>query len=244
MLSIIDDDGAMTISLVNVAKYYEGLSHQDEALAYLERELLQTNPELLDADSDFVTIWRTPPQPVEVQAAKPGLAEQVDLPVPYLSQLDNVNNPHGSCNVTCVAMCLTYLGHPAIGDGGRQLEDELYQYCLDYGLSRHSPIDLAKLVRAYGYKDDFQPDAKWGEVKEWLASGNPIITHGWFTRSGHIIVIRGYNERGWIVNDPYGEWYEWGYDTHRTGEGLTYSYGMMSHVCGSDGDLWIHYVSK
>ncbi|MGC9502991.1 C39 family peptidase [Baaleninema sp.] len=234
----------MTISLVNVAKYYEGLDHQDEALAYLERELRRTNPELLEAESDFATIWRTPPQPEAVQKTKPGLAAQVNLPIPYLSQLDNANNPSGSCNVTCVAMCLAYLGHPAKNAQGQQLEDELYQYCLDYNLSRHSPIDLAKLVRAYGYKDNFQPDAKWGEVKEWLASGNPIITHGWFTRSGHIVVIRGYNDRGWVVNDPYGEWYEWGYDTHRTGEGLTYSYGMMSHVCGSDGDLWIHYVAK
>jgi len=141
-------------------------------------------------------------------------------------------------------MCLAYLGRPMVNSAGQQLEDEMYRYLLDRGLSRHSPLDLAKLVRAYGYQDDFQPDAKWDEVKDWLAAGNPIITHGWFTQSGHIIVIRGYNDRGWIVNDPYGEWYEWGYDTNRTGEDLTYSYGMMSHVCGTDGDLWIHYISK
>ncbi|USR89666.1 C39 family peptidase [Phormidium yuhuli AB48] len=234
----------MTISLVKVAKYYQGHSHQDAALAYLEQELGRTNPELIGPESDFATLWRNPPQPPETQTLSPGLPNQVNLQIPYLSQLDNVNNPHGSCNVTCVAMCLAYLGHPHLNQWGDQLEDELYQYCLDNGLSRHSPVDLAKVVRAYGYQDDFQPDAKWGEVKDWLAAGNPIIVHGWFTASGHIIVIRGYNDRGWIVNDPYGEWYEWGYDTQRTGEGLTYSYGMMSRVCGTDGDLWIHYVSK
>jgi hypothetical protein len=234
----------MTISLVKVAKYYQGNSHQDAALAYLEQELRQTHPELLEATSDFVNLWRNPPQPPETQTLSPGIPQQTNLAVPYLSQLDNVNNPHGSCNVTCAAMCLAYLGHPPVNQWGDQLEDELYQYCLDNGLSRHSPVDLAKVIRAYGYQDDFQPDAKWGQVKDWLAAGNPVIVHGWFTKSGHIIVIRGYNDRGWIVNDPYGEWYEWGYDSQRTGEGLTYSYGMMSRVCGTDGDLWIHYVSK
>lgn len=168
----------------------------------------------------------------------------VNLEVPYFSQLDNVNNPHGSCNVTSLAMCMAYLGHPASNVYGEQLEDELYNYCLNNGLSRHSPTDLAQVVKAYGYKDDFQPDAKWGDVKRWLTVGNPIVVHGWFSRSGHIIVIKGYNDKGWIVNDPYGEWFEWGYDTSVSGKNLMYSYGMMKEICGSDGDLWIHYISK
>ncbi|HLO51488.1 MAG TPA: C39 family peptidase, partial [Kamptonema sp.] len=51
-----------------------------------------------------------------------------NLNVPYLSQLDNENNPYGSCNVTCVAMCLGFLGHPLVDPvTNQQLEDELYQ---------------------------------------------------------------------------------------------------------------------
>jgi len=165
------------------------------------------------------------------------------LEVPYFSQLDNINNPTGSCNVTSVAMCLSFLGlrpkNPKV-----QLEDEFYQYCLDKGLSRHSPLDLAKVVKAYGYKDDFQDKAKWADVKTWLSAGKPIVVHGYFTTFGHIVVIRGFNERGWIVNDPYGEWWDSGYDTNASGAGLTYSYGMMQRICGNDGDLWIHYISK
>ncbi len=52
---------------------------------------------------------------------------------------------------------------------------------LDRGLSRHSPTDLAQLPQLYGYQDDFQPDAKWQEVKAWLQQGKPCIVHGWFT---------------------------------------------------------------
>ena len=125
---------------------------------------------------------------------------------------------------------------------GQQLEDELYRACLHDGLDRHSPTDLAKLIQNYGYKDDFEPGAKWGDVKRWLDLGKPCIVHGWFTRAGHIIVIRGYNDLGWIVNDPYGEWWKHGYDINVRGAGLTYSYGMMKNLCGTDGDLWIHYV--
>lgn len=234
----------MTISLVKVAKYYEGQSHQDAALEYLEQELARTHPELLGPESDFAKLWRTPPPPPETQTLSAGNPAAVDLPIPYLSQRDNAHNPNSACDVTCAAMCMNFLGHPAVNQWGDQLEDELYQYFQQNGLSRKSPVDLAKVIRAYGYQDDFQPDAKWCEVKDWLAGGNPAIVHGWFTQSGHIIVIRGYNETGWVVNDPYGEWYEWGYDTHRSGEGLVYPYATMSHVCGSDGNLWIHYISQ
>lgn len=264
----------MTTFLVNVAKYYEGLANQDKALQILQAELEKTHPELLSNDSEFMRIWRNPDdtsigtttittttEVVTVTAAttrSPVIStgvvtttttevsayHQVALEIPYLSQLNNECNPHGSCNVTSVAMCLAYLGHPSICPSGEQLEDELYRYCIKYGLSRHSPVDLAKLVRIYGYKDDFQEDAKWADVKQWLASGSPCIVHGWFSRSGHIIVITGYNEKGWIVNDPYGEWFEWGYDTTVSGKGLTYSYNIMRELCGTDGDLWIHYVSK
>ncbi|QIZ70854.1 C39 family peptidase [Oxynema aestuarii] len=263
----------MSISLVNVFQYYEDASHQAEALQYLQQELERSHPELLSNNSEFIEIWRNPepdlslnsidtsgngaavatavtpaPAATATRTATATVVETkpktVHLPVPYLTQLDNVNNPHGSCNVTCVAMCLGYFNHPLKNSYGKQLEDELYEYCLNNGLSRHSPTDLQKLIQIYGYKDDFQPDAKWGDVKKWLDAGNPCISHGWFTRSGHIIAIVGYNEKGWIVNDPYGEWFSWGYDTTVSGKGLTYSYGMMKKLCGPDGDNWIHFVSK
>ena len=49
----------MSISLVNVFKYYEQLPHQNKALEYLQEELAKTNPELLDNSSDFVNIWKS-----------------------------------------------------------------------------------------------------------------------------------------------------------------------------------------
>ena len=169
---------------------------------------------------------------------------EVKLPVPYLSQLDNLYYPYGTCNTTSVAMCLSYFGAPKIDKDGCQLEDELTDFCFNTKLDRHSPLDLKKLIERFGCKDDFQAKAKWQDVKNWLRAGNPCIVHGWFTRSGHIIAIVGFNDRGFIVHDPYGEWFSGGYDSLVSGEALTYSYEMMIDLCGPDGDLWIHYVGK
>lgn len=248
-----------TISLINVAKYYKGKPHQIKALERLEEQIRAVRPELLEDSSDFIRAWRTPLTPDQPSNTNTGgnstngtagatgntaTRTSYRLNVPYFSQLDNENNPHGSCNVTSLAMCMAFYGHPMRNPKtGEQLEDELYRYMGSNNLSRHSPQDLDKVFTIYGYEDDFRPDAKWADVKASIDAGRPCVVHGWFTRSGHIIVIIGYNEKGWVVHDPYGEWYSSGYDTSVSGAGLTYTYQMMKDVCGPDGDLWIHFTA-
>ena len=170
------------------------------------------------------------------------LPSEVNLPVPWRSQRDNQENPGGSCNVTSCAMVLLFFGKVGNGDG--QLEDQLYRECESTGLSRNDPYHLAELLTRHGIKDNFRTDATWDEAKRHLADGNPLIAHGFFTRTGHIIVIRGYNEKGFIVNDPNGEWWPDGYDTSVTGENLTYSYAMMERTVAPDGSRWLHFVSR
>ena len=169
----------------------------------------------------------------------------LELKVPYLSQRDNFLHPGGTCNTTSIAMCMAYHGEPIKRPDGGQLEDYLTKYCLSNGLSRHSPGDLEVLAQRHGYRPKFSAYATWEQVKAHLHSGKPCIIHGYFTNYGHIITIIGYNEKGWIVHDPWGEWYRDGYDTGVSGKGLVYSYGMMSDLCGPDaeGQLWIHFFS-
>ena len=173
----------------------------------------------------------SPDQPIEKK-----------LNVKWRSQLDNMHDPHGSCNATSVAMCLSYLGHPE--PSNQQLEDEIYQYLTDNNLHPGLPENMAAVIQRYGYKDNLQRNGNWDDLKPWLNAGNPIIVHGYFTHTGHIVAVIGYNSKGWIVNDPYAEWNESGYDTNASGAGLTYSYGMMERICHRSGDLWIHYVYK
>jgi uncharacterized protein YvpB len=173
----------------------------------------------------------------------------VKLEVPYKSQRDNANNPDGSCNVTSLAMCLEFFGI-AGQNSGMQLEDELYEYAINNNLSRHNPHDLAQIVGIYSAKDDFDSHATLDAVKGWLAAGNPIVTHGYFTSSGHIIVLIGYDDKGFIVNDPYGEWYADGYDrndpggNNAKGKALHYSYQMIANTCMTGGEFWVHFISK
>jgi hypothetical protein len=65
-----------------------------------------------------------------------------------------------------------------------------------------------------------------------------------FTRSGHIVVARGYDFRGLIVNDPHGEYFRSGYDTSVSGAALRYSYGLIQETCAYDDQFWVHFVSK
>jgi uncharacterized protein YvpB len=176
------------------------------------------------------------------------LPNTIQLPVPYLSQLDNKDNPFGSCNVTSIAMALMYLG-VAPDQTNSDFADQLEVWMSSHGLDRHNPYDLAKAVQAHGAKDNFRTDATIKDVKAWLAQGNPATVHGYFTASGHVIDLIGYNDQGFIVNDPYGEWYTTGYDRNDSsddhkGRGLTYSYDMIERTCMTGGQFWVHFISK
>lgn len=201
-----------------------------------------------DGDIEESSLWYAFGEHVQIREEEdrnlpPANPDSIRLDVPYKSQMDNWYNPTGSCNVTSIAMCLEYFGAPRRSSVG-QFEDELYEYTLNRGLSRHSPYDLARVVRDYGCRDTFRTNATINEAKNWLANGNPAVIHGYFTSFGHIIVLVGFNERGFIVHDPYGEWFEWGYRTDLSGAGLTYSYDLIRRVCIPDGSFWVHFISK
>ncbi|QNH58483.1 MAG: peptidoglycan-binding protein [Limnospira indica BM01] len=166
------------------------------------------------------------------------------LNVPFKSQLDNFYNPTGACNVTSIAMCLAYFNIPRRNLRYRQFEDELYRYALDMGYSRHNPYDLARIVRDYGARDHFTENAVIEDVQDWIAAGYPAVIHGYFTSFGHIIVVVGYDQNGFIVHDPYGEWFSTGYRTDLSGAYLHYSYRLIRRVCIPDGNFWVHFISR
>jgi uncharacterized protein YvpB len=213
------------------------VTFQDEALAGLDTwYAFGDHVEVLGQSSQEPGTSRLYPKP------RPRI---IQLDCPYLSQLDNFENPTGACNVTSVAMCLKYFGIPQ-RTNARQFEDELYRYALDNNLSRHSPYDLAKIVRDYGAQDEFRTNASFDEVKDWLADLKPVIVHGYFTSYGHIVVLVGYDEEReqFFVHDPYGEWFSTGYRTDLSGKYQRYSYRMIRETCKPDGSFWVHFVSK
>ncbi|MGQ4649937.1 C39 family peptidase [Lyngbya aestuarii] len=168
----------------------------------------------------------------------------VNLPISYFSQRDNRFQPQKTCNVTSVAMCLYYYGiRPQNRD--EQLEDELFQLCQQHGWNKYAHNHLAKVFQVYGIQDRFKIDATWQEVKAHLANKNPVIYSGKLTHSGHIIVLRGYDDTGFWVNDPWGEYFPSGYQSNKSGENLHYSYDLLKRVSMAGQDkTWAHFPEK
>lgn len=175
---------------------------------------------------------------------------EVNLDVPYFSQRDNKFDPSRTCNVTCMAMVAAYLGIKATTG---QLEDEFYQIMQQNGKNIFLHADLDWLLKTYGINNRFTTQATWGEVRKHLTEGNPVVVSGRFTRSGHLIVIRGFkNDGDFWVNDPFGRW---NFATRRTqpyfntnGENLLYSGEEIAIACGEQtGSVdftWAHFPAK
>jgi hypothetical protein len=175
----------------------------------------------------------------------------VKLNVPYKSQRDNSQNPDGACNVTSMAMCAAFFNvKPNRNFGYEQLEDVFYRWMEVKGFSRHDPHHLKILAEAHGLKDEFRTTATIEQVKRHLAKGNPCVIHGYFTSFGHIVVLVGYDDDGFLVHDPYGEWNNWGYDRNdpfgndEKGKYVHYSYAMIRRLCIPDGNFWVHLIAK
>ena len=104
----------------------------------------------------------------------------------------------------------------------------------------------------YGFKGTFSQTASIQTIKGHIDAGRPVIVQGWFTKSGHIMVITGYDSKGWIVNDPAGLWarcYACGYParTASNGKGARYSYAAMEDAAtdpGRPNSYWITVLTR
>lgn len=86
---------------------------------------------------------------------------------------------------------------------------------------------------------EFLSNASLFEAREALDDGYTCITHGWFTRSGHIVVLKGWEPAPetlgyrFLVDDP---WWEfdfpgWRYLHGRSGDNVRYSAWGMYAAC-------------
>jgi hypothetical protein len=74
-----------------------------------------------------------------------------------------------------------------------------------------NPYTMGKIIKQYPVNYAFEEDASLSEVREWLKNGESLITHGWFTNSGHVICLDGLEidtttlSYRLSVKDPWGE---------------------------------------
>jgi hypothetical protein len=142
--------------------------------------------------------------------------------VPWFSQYDNGIDPGGSCQNTSLAMALGLYGVDVRPD------EVSRRYGTDLG---KSPEGVARIFNAYASEEGiaqrirYRRDGSVADMKRLLDEGKPVIVHGYFTGSGHVVVVTGYDDTGYFVNDPAGVWSErWkgGYQGSYNGRGVHY----------------------
>jgi hypothetical protein len=190
--------------------------------------------------------------------------------VPYFNQEDNEIEGWRACGATSAAMCLKYFNVQDLGPLP-QYEDDVKDRFDRLGIDHGSPDGIRRLLEGLGLRDDLKLNASLSDITRSLDSGEICILHGFWTRPGHILVIRGYNDNGdFFVNDPHGEWFYAGYSVNsrfspdNKGENKLYSRKLISSAGNafslkealalydtwdsskieSTATMWLHRVSK
>lgn len=167
--------------------------------------------------------------------------KSVSLNLPCHLQRNNLYAPSGSCAHTSAIMCMGYLGVTDIDPRKQlQMEDEFYELMKKNGVKRGYHDDIANLINKKFPKIEakFSTEVTYSQLRSHLSNGNPAYISGKFTRSGHIIAIRGYDDdrKKWLVNDPFGE--HPAYSNHN-GCNLEYSYNKINTVSyGGSNSCW------
>jgi len=163
----------------------------------------------------------------------------------FFSQRDNETNDgrrdwSNTCSVTGQAIIFNYMGIKQ-KNPEKKYPDELYDYLKSKGkgygaltdnIVNNTSILLSKYDsnKEVKYIQGSNTD-KWTKmIKNEIDNGRPVLVGGFTTNSGHIMVINGYNEKGFILHDPYGnrnEGYNHNRDSdkgNRKGKYVNYSY--------------------
>lgn len=97
------------------------------------------------------------------------------------------------------------------------------------------PYNMGRLLKAaFGDRYEFDDNACLSEIRDWLKAGEFLITHGWFTGSGHVICLDGvaidaaklsykisvkdpwseFSFRNWSYDNPSAQKYDGYYSSH------------------------------
>lgn len=180
-------------------------SNHREAFLSFARESIAKDPGLFNDDAEWVRIYRS-----SNHGQKPKDTAPVVKEYNTLLKVSNFSQPDSStCQSACIAMAIN---NPDI----KGIRNKL----LATGMEAGSPAAMGKVIGAYTKKYKFDSNASLVKVYEWLKAGEFLITHGWFTGSGHVICLDGLklDEKGLghqiSVKDPWSEFNAsaWRYD--------------------------------
>jgi len=123
--------------------------------------------------------------------------------VPYFFQYSNQYEPGATCANTSMAMLLKYYG-------ANYTPDQIY---LEFrkGSQDEFKFDTIfnTLAARAGLKQRIKVHMETGSVAQMeaeLNKGHPVIIHGKFTASGHVMLLIGNDGTRYTMNDPAGVW--------------------------------------
>lgn len=174
-----------------------------------------------------------------------------DLELPYFYQYANALHPSSSCQNTSLAMLLSGFGWSGDPD------DITAVWGKDYAQSPWGLADLFNVeAEAAGISARLTAhvDGTLEGMRGLLDEGKPVILHGYFTSYGHVLVVLGYDEDSYLVNDPAGTWsqsfmggYPYGWEP-TAGEAIRYDRAAFEAAASTvDGwtvePMWYHELS-
>lgn len=231
----------MTISadkLKDFFKYYDNdNANHGLAVELLHEDLTTTAAWLLADESDWIMKYREKPQKSEALLANP-------LNVPYDCQLDN---PGGEGWRECFSSSCAMV---AMFWGVIEHQNEYHAVRPRFGDSTE-PVSQIRTLQHFGLKAEFKQMGSKEKLKQQIDRGRPapvgFLHHGSVsapTGGGHYVCCIGYDDTGFIFNDPYGELNTVAGGYSRTGgtygKGIKYSYKnwVPRWSVANDNDGW------
>jgi hypothetical protein len=200
------------------------------AVEQLEVDLAAKLPEIIEDDSNWVRIFRTPNTPPKTAGV---------LDVPYFPQTDNYRDAQRTCNSSSCAMCLEYLKPGTLK--GPKGDDTYIQKVFAVGDTTDHAVQT-RILKSYGVNSEFRYNLSFADLDRELAAGRPVcigILHRGTLSSptgGHILVVIGKTASGdYVVNDPYGSLNDNYTGPVTNGKGAVYKKSVLEKRWTSDG---------
>lgn len=153
---------------------------------------------------------------------------EIKLAVAYDSQLDNCTDYFGAgfrqCNFTSNFMMANFL-KPDL------LESVFMKKWNDYGDSTDHEAGT-RALNFFCIQSEWRYDLSKRRIMDQLALGIPVPLGVAYKSSGHIVCAVGYNDKGFIIHDPYGVRHgaNDSYDIGADGSYDLYSWGILDQI--------------
>ena len=175
------------IKLIDLCKFYKGLSYQMAAISELEEAINKANPHILGREQAWFKTWS--------QVGKQASANP--LPTPYQSQRDNYRDAWRTCFSSSCAMLLMTLKPGVIHS-----DDEYIKTVFSIGDTTNSTVQI-KALQHYGVSARFKTNGNRALVQQQIDAGKPVpagfLHHGTANApSGRPLAVHYWLRRKWL----------------------------------------------